>query len=161
MGRLLRCSIVAGGALLSIHCGQNTTPACSATDAGDPNFQCAGVSAVTLTQVEADIFKPVCALSGCHDGINTLAPTDYTTAAKTFANVGKDSTYKNGLKVIDANKDLTNSTMWLKLLGGSPTYKSPSCVSVGPIMPQGAINPLPAANLNEIKGWICAGAPNN
>jgi hypothetical protein len=161
MGRLLRCLIAASAALLLVHCGQGTTPACSATDAGDPNFQCNGVAAVTLTKVQTDVFQPTCAITGCHDGVNTLAPTDYTSAAKTVANVGKDSTYANGLKVIDANKNLTNSTMWLKLLGGSPTYKSLSCVSVGPIMPQGSLNPIQQQYLDEVKGWICAGAPNN
>jgi hypothetical protein len=160
MERLLRCFIAASAALLLVHCGPGTPTACSATDAGDPNFQCAGVAAVTLTQVETDVFKGTCAISGCHDGITTTVPTDYSSTAKTFANVGKDSTY-NGLKVIDANKNLTNSTMWLKLLGGSPTYKSLSCVPVGPFMPQGSLNPIQQQYLNEVKGWICAGAPNN
>jgi hypothetical protein len=157
--------IAASAALLLVHCGQGTTPACSATDAGDPNFQCAGVTAVTLTQVEADVFKPTCAISGCHDGITTTAPTDYSSTAKTFANVGLDSplynTNNNGLKVVDGTKNLTNSSMWLMLLGGSPTYKSPSCTVVGPLMPLGATSPIAENYLLEIKGWICAGAPNN
>jgi hypothetical protein len=59
-----------------------------------------------------------------------------------------------------APNDLTNSTMWLKTLGGTPAgYYSDACVSVGPIMPQSISTPIPTAQLDLIKGWICSGAP--
>lgn len=140
----------------------SVTPCNSLTDAGSPTFQCVGVVPVTLTTVEADVFKPICAQSGCHDGSPvSLAPTDYSSVTATARNVGQVSTYGNGLKVI-APSNLIDSTMWLKVLGGSPPtgqYFGPACISVGSAMPQTGPR-LDGGAMAEIKGWICNGAPS-
>jgi hypothetical protein len=155
-------------AVLCLHCGppKGGDPSCaSATgDGGGPDFQCAGVAPVTMTKLQADLLKPTCATPACHDGSpSTLSPTDYSTVAKSAANVGKTSTYGNGMMVVAAN-DLVHSTMWIKVLGGSPpsgqfSGPPPACISVGGIMPQTNTVPISAALQTELKGWICGGAP--
>jgi hypothetical protein len=130
------------------------------TDPSSPDFKCAGAEKITLAQVQADVFTPNCT-STCHVPKGS-APTDYSTMTATAANVGQASPYATpsvALKVVAAN-DLLDSVMWLKVLGGSPTYSGPppSCVLVGAGMPY-LLPPLDAGQRDEIKGWICNGAP--
>jgi hypothetical protein len=151
--------VLAGG------CGPPPSPACSATDAGSPDFECAGVAPVSLATLQSSLLTPTCGVTGCHVPTG-IAPTDYSSATATFGNVGKASPgYGNGtgIQVVDPG-NLVNSTFWLKPLGGSPKYKGASCTNVGGVMPLVANDPLnvpvlDAGQLDLIKGWICGGAP--
>ena len=154
LGMLTVCSVLG--------CGASGGP-CSLTDAGSPLFQCAGSTPETLTDLWNTVLRDAgvggCAVAGCHlPRPAGTSPTDYSTIAATALNVGLASQYGHGLKVVDPN-NLANSTLWLKVLGGSPTYQSLDCTGVGPLMPSGAAGPMNAAALAKIKGWICAGAP--
>ena len=143
--------------LIAIGCGHdNNEPACVEM-ATLPEMQCSDAPSVTLAKLQVDVLAPTCAKAACHDGKpGTISSIDYTTVEASLASVGKDSAYGDGLRVVDEAGRLANSTMWLKLIGGSPKYKGPACTSVGGIMPFGATQPIPDAALGEVKGWICS-----
>lgn len=156
--RWIGVAAVAGAALGCPHGGVECPG--SLTDAGSPDFQCAGVTAVSLATLEANLLQPSCATTSCHVP-GGIAPTDWSTVTSTASYVGKPSKYatpSDPIQIIDPS-NLTNSAIWLKPLGGSPPYFTDTCASVGGIMPYGAAERLPAAELDLIKGWICSGAP--
>jgi uncharacterized protein (TIGR03118 family) len=109
-------------------------------------------AAATLTDLQANIFGPRC--SGCHPGIGTALPgsMNLTSAASTFAAlVNVNSVEQATLKRVAPN-DAANSYVIHKLegtnLGG--TQRMPLG---GPFLDQ--------ATIDQVKGWINAGAQNN
>ena len=79
--------------------------------------------------------------------------------ANTLSAVGRLSYYAgrtSTLKVIDPGNP-RNSSMFLKVMGGSPKYRGPGGESVGSQMPQN-LPPLSDENKLLIKNWICGGA---
>ena len=110
------------------------------------------VGAVTLTQLQAEIFSAHC--TGCHDGSSTttLPGAQNLTSGNAYANiVNVTSLEVSTLKRIKPN-DVTKSYMVQKLLG------TPGIVGVQ--MPKGG-TPLPQATVDRLKTWINNGAPNN
>lgn len=131
--------------------------------AADPELTCdASPPATSFAKVYSDIFVPSCTAT-CHkagapDGSETYGL--YNTEAAAFAQVGKKSLYAGAgatadpnLKIV-AEKDLGNSTMYLKVLGRA---KSPSGKGLSGQMPLG-MSALSAAHKQLLKDWICSGA---
>lgn len=112
--------------------------------------------AVTLTQLQTQIFTPIC--SGCHTGIGTSLPgVQNLTAGHTFASiVSVPSIEKPTLLRIKPN-DPTNSYL-LQKIEGVPGIS-------GSRMPFGcgsSANPcLDQTTIDLVKSWISQGALNN
>ena len=111
---------------------------------------------VTLTQLQTQIFTPIC--SGCHTGVGTTLPgVQNLTAGHTFASiVGVPSIEQPTLLKIKPN-DPTNSYL-LQKIEGAPGI-------TGSRMPFGCgstSNPcLDQATIDLVKTWISQGALNN
>jgi uncharacterized protein (TIGR03118 family) len=111
---------------------------------------------VTLTQLQTQIFTPIC--SGCHTGVGTALPgVQNLTAGHTFANIVNVASLEvPSLKRILPN-DTTNSYL-LQKIEGAPGI-------VGAQMPFGcptASNPcLTPAQIDLVKTWVSQGALNN
>jgi mono/diheme cytochrome c family protein len=108
-------------------------------------------SAPTLTQVQADIFTPICSV--CHTGIGASLPgIQNLTAGNSYASiVNVNSIEEPALKRI-APGDPDNSYLILKIQG------SPGIVGVQ--MPASG-GPLTQAQIDEVRAWVAAGALNN
>jgi hypothetical protein len=121
-----------------------------------------GPTEVTTAQVHADLLLPTCK-DTCHPGLGVL---DYSTPQSAQeALVGVSSGYGDGsLRRVDS-KTLANSTLWLKVLGGSDfvfegqrlPLTGPKGEPVGQPMPKG-LPRLTEAQLDLVKSWICSGA---
>lgn len=115
----------------------------------------------TAQEVHDTLQGPIC--SNCHTPQNPAVPLqlpDQSTVTALRALVNADSRYGQGLKVVAPNS-LRNSTMWLKVNGGSPAgYDGPNGVPVGGLMPDPG-NGFPALDNSQkglLKDWICTGA---
>jgi mono/diheme cytochrome c family protein len=108
-------------------------------------------AAPTLTQVQADIFTPICSV--CHTGIGASLPgSQNLSAGHSYASlVNVSSLEVPSLKRI-APGDPDNSYLVLKIQG------SPGIVGVQ--MPASG-GPLSDAQIAEVRAWIAAGALNN
>ena len=111
---------------------------------------------VTLTQLQTQIFTPICA--GCHTGVGTALPgVQNLTAGNTFSNIVNVASIEvPTLKRILPN-DTANSYL-IQKISGSPGI-------VGSQMPFGcpsAGNPcLTQAQIDLVKTWVSQGALNN
>ena len=107
--------------------------------------------APTLTQLQADIFTPIC--SGCHTGVGAGLPgVQNLTAGNTYASiVGVISIEDPTLKRVSPS-DPDNSYLVRKIQG--------SAGIVGVQMPASG-GPLTQAQIDEVRAWIAAGALNN
>ncbi len=114
------------------------------------------VAKVTLTQLQTQIFTPIC--SGCHTGVGTALPgVQNLTAGHTFSNiVNVASVEKPSLLRIKPN-DPTNSYL-LQKIQGAPGIS-------GSRMPLGCGSTsdpcLDQATIDLVKTWISQGALNN
>jgi mono/diheme cytochrome c family protein len=111
---------------------------------------------VTLTQLQTQIFTPIC--SGCHSGVGTSLPgVQNLTAGNTFASVvNVPSIEQPALKRIAPN-DPTNSYLIQKIEGAPGITGSQMPFGCG-----GAGNPcLDQATINLVKTWVSQGALNN
>ena len=113
-----------------------------------------GPPAATLTQVQADVFTPIC--SGCHNGSQPangpLPGSQNLTAGQAFLNiVGLGSREQPALMRVKAG-DPDNSYLVHKVEGAAGIS--------GAQMPFGG-PPLSQAQIDEIRSWIASGAPNN
>jgi uncharacterized protein (TIGR03118 family) len=111
--------------------------------------------AVTLTQLQTQIFTPIC--SGCHTGVGTTLPgVQNLTTGHTFANiVGVASVEKPALLRIKAS-DPTNSYLIQKIEGAAGISGSQmplGCPTTQPCLDQ--------ATIDQVKAWVSAGALNN
>ncbi|MFZ5440042.1 MAG: hypothetical protein ACOZQL_08535 [Myxococcota bacterium] len=136
-------------AVVSVSCGAP----------GDPDLTCdSNAASKTLAADVQPILDAKC--KSCHGANYTYG--DYSDATKSAAaTVGKKSLFAGmnaTLMVVDSSKKLENSSLWLKLLGGTPKGRSgPKGENVQGEMPSG-MDPLPAAELKIFKDWICTGA---
>jgi uncharacterized protein (TIGR03118 family) len=111
---------------------------------------------VTLTQLQTQIFTPIC--SGCHNGSGaTLPGVQNLTAGNTFSNVvGVASLEQPALFRIKAN-DPTNSYLIQKIQGAAGISGGRMPLGCG-----GAGNPcLDQATINMVISWVTQGALNN
>lgn len=126
---------------------------------GDPELTCStNPPSVTLEANVQAVFTDRCT-SGCHE--DGYSYGDYTTVASTLeGTVGKKSAFarKDGaLKVVDPG-NLANSTLWLKILGGSQRGRTgPKGENVYGAMPNDRTT-LGATQKQLFKDWICSGA---
>ena len=117
--------------------GQVTVPSTSATP--------------TLTQLQVNIFTPVC--SGCHDGVGTVPPGALNlTAGGTYAATVNVATGEQPTLKFIVPSDPTDSYLVQKLLGVA-TIKGGRMPLNGPY--------LDAATIAQVQAWITAGALNN
>lgn len=138
-----------------------STFGCGEMMSGDPELTCATApqSATLATNVQA-VFDAKCTGS-CHLARDTFG--DFTTAEKTKESTAKNSVYagRNAtLKVVDGEaKALSNSSLWLKVIGGSQAGRTgPKGENVQGKMPDGNATPLTDAEKQLLKDWICTGA---
>lgn len=113
-----------------------------------------GAAAATLTQLQAQVFTPIC--SGCHNGSNpptgALPGAQNLSAGNAFANlVNVSSREVAGLLRVKPG-DPANSYLIQKLEGGAGIQ--------GARMPLGGPF-LDAATIDRVKSWIAGNAPNN
>jgi len=114
------------------------------------------VAQVTLTQLQNQIFTPIC--STCHTGVGSALPgVQNLTAGNTYSNiVNVASIEQPALDRIKPN-DVTNSYLIQKIEGAAGI--------TGSRMPQGcgsAQNPcLDQATIDLVKTWVSQGALNN
>ena len=111
---------------------------------------------VTLTQLQTQIFTPIC--SGCHTGIGTGLPgVQNLTAGHTFANiVNVPSIEQPTLDRIKPN-DPANSYLIQKIEGAATITGSRMPLGCGAVS-----NPcLDQANIDLVKTWVSQGALNN
>lgn len=111
----------------------------------------AAAAAPTLTQLQADIFTPICSV--CHTGTGASLPgSQNLTAGHSFANlVSVNSIEVPTMKRIVPG-DPDSSYLVLKIQG------SPGIVGVQ--MPASG-GPLTQAQVDEVRAWVAAGALNN
>ena len=111
---------------------------------------------VTLTQLQTQIFTPIC--SGCHSGVGSSLPgVQNLTAGNTFANVVNVASIEQpALKRIAPN-DPTNSYLIQKIEGAPGITGSQMPFGCG-----GAGNPcLDQTTIDLVKTWVSQGALNN
>lgn len=114
------------------------------------------VAQVTLTQLQTQIFTPIC--SGCHTGVGTALPgVQNLTAGHTFANiVNVASIEQSNLLRIKPN-DADNSYLVKKILGAAGITGSRMPLGCG-----STANPcLDQATIDSVKTWVNQGALNN
>ncbi len=111
-------------------------------------------TSVTAEQLYQDIVQNRC--KSCHNpGSGNPLALDSVEALR--AAVGADSTYGGGMKVASANRS-ENSTMYLKVLGGTPDgVRGPNGETVGNRMP-GSGPALTEQERQKVQDWICTGA---
>lgn len=134
--------------------------ACADTSSAD--FKCAASPPVVKTaDLYTQVIVPDCGTT-CHKPSDAASFSygDYTDATKFQVTVGKNSLYggaAKALKIVDT-QSLQNSSLWLKVIGGSTANKKgPGCESPGASMPS-ALPLLSAQKQQLIKDWICSGA---
>jgi len=116
----------------------------------------AGPVQVTLTQLQTQIFTPIC--SGCHTGIGTSLPgVQNLTAGHTFASiVNVPSIEQATLDRIKPN-DPANSYLIQKIEGAATITGSRMPLGCGAVS-----NPcLDQATIDLVKTWVSQGALNN
>ena len=111
---------------------------------------------VTLTQLQTQIFTPIC--SGCHTGVGTTLPGVQDLAAgHTFANIVNVPSIEQPTLLRIKPSDAANSYL-VRKIEGTPGI-------TGSRMPFGcgtAANPcLDQATIDLVKSWIAQGALNN
>jgi uncharacterized protein (TIGR03118 family) len=136
--------------------GSNVSLTATATDVDGNVGTSPGVTvtvgaATTLTQIQTDVFTPIC--SGCHNGVGSVLPgVQNLTAGHSFASiVGVASLEQPALMRVKPG-DAANSYLIHKLEGAAGI--------TGGQMPLG-MPPLDQATIDKIKSWINSGAPNN
>lgn len=110
------------------------------------------VPAPTLSDIQAKVFTPTCALSGCHDasaegGLDLRAGQSYANLVSVPAEKSNDDLLR--VKPGDAENSFLIRKM-VRPAGGE-----------GTIMPQGTPDGLDAEVVEAIKTWINNGAENN
>jgi hypothetical protein len=111
----------------------------------------ASVGAPTLTQLQADIFTPICSV--CHTGVGASLPgSQNLSAGHTYASIVNVSSIEVPTLKRIVPGDPDNSYLVLKIQG------SPGIVGVQ--MPASG-GPLTQAQIDEVRAWVSAGALNN
>ena len=108
-------------------------------------------AAPTLTQLQADIFSPIC--SGCHNGTGASLPgIQNLTAGHTYASLVNVTSIENPALKRILPGDPDNSYLVLKIQG-SPGISGQQMPLTG--------GPLSQAQIDEVRAWVAAGALNN
>jgi uncharacterized protein (TIGR03118 family) len=115
-----------------------------------------GVAQVTLTQLQTQIFTPIC--STCHTGVGSGLPgVQNLTAGNTYSNIVNVASIEQPSLVRIKPNDPANSYL-IQKIEGAPGIS-------GSQMPQGcgsAGNPcLDQATIDMVKAWVSQGALNN
>jgi CHRD domain len=126
----------------------------SATHAGGEirgQIGLASNSAPTLTQLQADIFTPICSV--CHTGVGASLPgSQNLTNGHTYTSIVNVASIEVPTMKRIVPGDPDNSYLVLKIQG------SPGIVGVQ--MPASG-GPLSQAQIDEVRAWVAAGALNN
>lgn len=112
---------------------------------GAPDANCTGAVPAKLSDIQASVFTPSCATAGCHTGGFAAEYLRLDADFSYAALVGRHSIAKPEKLLVKPN-DPANSYLYSQVADGS--------------MPQDA-DQLTQAQLDQIRGWICAGAPND
>lgn len=150
----IRSAWVVSASLALFACGGGNNG--GEADAGSELACDDGAAAVTADQLFAAVVEPKC--KSCHNsglGQGSNGGLHLGSVDELKAAVGKASSYGT-VKVVEADHP-ENSSLYLKVLGGSPKYKGPEGQLVGGQMPQGG-NALSAEEKNQVRDWICSGA---
>ena len=107
-------------------------------------------SSATFTRVQTEVFKPNCALSGCHDAF-TGQEGLVLAAGSSYALLVDVQSSESSLDRIEPGSPEA-SYLYRKITGASGI--------AGDRMPQGK-QPLSAANIKLVRDWIRRGAPND
>ncbi len=99
----------------------------------------------TFSSIQLNVFNPVCAVSGCHNG--TQSPN--LTASVSYTNILNVASSQGPVYIQPGNPN--NSYLYRKLTGVN---------IIGERMPRGR-GALPQAALDSISVWIEKGAQNN
>jgi len=111
-----------------------------------------GGAAFTFSRIQAEIFTPNCAKSGCH-AANTASAGMVLDAGRAYAQiVNRPSTEQSTLHRIEPG-DPDRSYM-IKKLRGDPDI-------TGSQMPLDRPGSLTREQMDGLIGWVLAGAPNN
>lgn len=136
-------ALVALVALAAAGCGELKTP----TEPAGPG----GGTAYTFTQIQARVFTPTCARSGCHDAAAATLGLVLAPGQSYERLVNRPSVERSDLDRVEPG--LPERSYLVKKLRGDADI-------VGERMPFGGA-PLSAEDLAGIVGWIQAGAPND
>jgi hypothetical protein len=142
--RPARKGIVLSLALLLAACGSVKSP----TEPEEPG----GGTALTFAQIQAQVFTPSCAKSGCHDAA-TASGGMVLAAGRSYAEiVNRVSSERSTLDRIEPG-DPERSYL-VKKLRGDPDI-------AGSRMPLDRPGGLPQDQIDGIIAWVRAGAPND
>jgi len=112
---------------------------------GGPDATCTGSTPAKLSDIQTSIFTPSCATSGCHTG-GFAAEGLRLDPGHSFAALVNVHASGEPTKLLVAPGDPASSYLYSQVADGS--------------MPQDGDH-LSQAQLDQIRGWICAGAPND
>ncbi len=134
-------------------------PACGNSDADPAPSGGAGTSGATeatLTSLQANLFTPSCALSGCHSSTDPENGLDLS-AGKSFASLTTGtSPQAPELKRVDTATP-ENSLIYKTLLGEVKPASGGD--AIGKMPDNGKV--IPQAQIDAVKAWIAAGAKND
>ncbi|MEP6883705.1 MAG: TIGR03118 family protein [Gammaproteobacteria bacterium] len=114
------------------------------------------VAQVTLTQLQTQIFTPIC--SGCHSGVGTALPgVQNLTAGHTFASIVNVASIEQPTLLRIKPNDADNSYLVKKILGAAGIMGSRMPLGCG-----STANPcLDQATIDMVKTWVNQGALDN
>jgi hypothetical protein len=105
----------------------------------------------TFARVQAEVFTPTCALSGCHLGPAALAQEGLVLSGDAYPNIVSVRANQNPSIFRVTPGDAANSYLWRKVTAGQPI--------VGDRMPQ--TGSLTEAQRQLLTDWIARGAPRD
>jgi hypothetical protein len=105
----------------------------------------------TFTRVQAEVFTPTCALSGCHLGPASLAQEGLVLSDNAYDNIVVVRANQNASIFRVTPGDPVNSYLWRKITPGQPI--------VGDRMPQ--TGSITNAQRQLLSDWIARGAPRD
>lgn len=143
--RPVRRGIVLPLVLLLAACGSVKSPT-------EPSEEPGGGTALSFAQIQAEVFTPSCAKSGCHDAA-TASGGMVLAAGRSYGEiVNQSSTERSSLDRIEPG-DPERSYL-VKKLRGDPDI-------AGARMPLDRPGGLPQDQIDGIIAWVRAGAPND
>ena len=143
--RPVRSSILPLVLLLLAACGSVKSPT-------EPSEEPGGVTPLTFSQIQAEIFTPNCAKAGCHDVASASAGMVLAAGVSYGQIVDVRSTENSTLDRIEPG-DPERSYM-VKKLQGDPDI-------TGARMPLDRPGGLPQEQIDGLIAWVRAGAPND
>lgn len=137
--RLALLAVMGLGAALAA-CGTRKSPT-EASDAPDPT--------ATFTRIQAEVFTPSCALSGCHSGASPRQGMDLSSGRSYASIVNVRSVESTRLRIAPGDPD---ASYLISKVRGDATI-------TGSRMPLGGA--LPPDRVNLLVDWVRRGAPND